>query len=320
MVGTHKPNILVFSPIQKEVEAYADCIRNTGFISVKAAKTLGEVEKYLPGTEVILGWNFPTQLLYKPMASSVRWFQSMGAGVNDLIADKSIPKNITLTRIIDQFGAYISEYVFSFLLEIVKDGPRMKQSQMERRWDPFISDTLKGKTIGVAGLGSIGAELVRKARAFDMNVHGLSFSGKQATLVDLHFTPNQWGEFVKDLDYLVLTLPLTDSTYHILNKDLLLAMKSNAYLINVGRGALIDEGDLISVMRAGHLQGAVLDVFETEPLPKEHVFWSMPNVFVTSHLSGPSTINEVSNFFIENLRRFLSEQPLKGLVDRNRGY
>ncbi|MET1178591.1 D-2-hydroxyacid dehydrogenase [Peribacillus simplex] len=320
MVGTHKPNILVFSPIQKEVEAYADCIRNTGFISVKAAKTLGEVEKYLPGTEVIWGWNFPTQLLYKPMASSVRWFQSMGAGVNDLIADKSIPKNITLTRIIDQFGAYISEYVFSFLLEIVKDGPRMKQSQMERRWDPFISDTLKGKTIGVAGLGSIGAELVRKARAFDMNVHGLSFSGKQATLVDLHFTPNQWGEFVKDLDYLVLTLPLTDSTYHILNKDLLLAMKSNAYLINVGRGALIDEGDLISVMRAGHLQGAVLDVFETEPLPKEHVFWSMPNVFVTSHLSGPSTINEVSNFFIENLRRFLSEQPLKGLVDRNRGY
>ncbi|WP_342615586.1 D-2-hydroxyacid dehydrogenase [Peribacillus frigoritolerans] len=320
MVGTHKPNILVFSPIQKEVEAYADCIRNTGFISVKAAKTLGEVEKYLPGTEVILGWNFPTQLLYKPMASSVRWFQSMGAGVNDLIADKSIPKNITLTRIIDQFGAYISEYVFSFLLEIVKDGPRMKQSQMERRWDPFISDTLKGKTIGVAGLGSIGAELVRKARAFDMNVHGLSFSGKQATLVYLHFTPNQWGEFVKDLDYLVLTLPLTDSTYHILNKDLLLAMKSNAYLINVGRGALIDEGDLISVMRAGHLQGAVLDVFETEPLPKEHVFWSMPNVFVTSHLSGPSTINEVSNFFIENLRRFLSEQPLKGLVDRNRGY
>ncbi|MFF2857364.1 D-2-hydroxyacid dehydrogenase [Peribacillus sp. NPDC058002] len=320
MVGTHKPNILVFSPIQKEVEAYADCIRNTGFISVKAAKTLGEVEKFLPGTEVILGWNFPTQLLCKPMASSVRWFQSMGAGVNDLIADKSIPKNITLTRIIDQFGAYISEYVFSFLLDIVKDGPRMKQSQMERRWDPFISDTLKGKTIGVAGLGSIGTELVRKARAFDMNVHGLSFSGKQATLVDLHFTPDQRGEFVKDLDYLVLTLPLTDSTYHILNKDLLLAMKSSAYLINVGRGALIDEGGLISVMRAGHLQGAVLDVFETEPLPKEHVFWSMPNVFVTSHLSGPSTINEVSNFFLENLRRFLSEQPLNGLVDRNRGY
>ncbi|MEX6702742.1 D-2-hydroxyacid dehydrogenase [Peribacillus frigoritolerans] len=237
-----------------------------------------------------------------------------------MIADKSIPKNITLTRIIDQFGASISEYVFSFLLDIVKDGPRMKQSQLERRWDPFISETLKGKTIGVAGLGSIGAELVRKARAFDMNVHGLSFSGKQATLVDLHFTPGQWAEFVKDLDYLVLTLPLTDSTYHIINQDLLLAMKSNAYLINVGRGALIDEGDLISVMRAGHLQGAVLDVFETEPLPKEHVFWSMPNVFVTSHLSGPSTINEVSNFFIENLRRFLSEQPLNGLVDRNRGY
>ncbi|MDQ7862435.1 NAD(P)-dependent oxidoreductase [Peribacillus frigoritolerans] len=109
-----------------------------------------------------------------PFAGFNQWEQ----GSNDLIADQSIPQNITLTRIIDQFGAYISEYVFLFLLDVVKDGPRMKQSQLERRWDPFISETLKGKTIGIAGLGSIGAELVRKARAFDMNVHGLSFSGK----------------------------------------------------------------------------------------------------------------------------------------------
>ena len=98
MGGTHKPSILVFSPIQSEVDAYADHIRNSGFISVKTAKTLEEAEKYLPGTEVILGWNFPTQLLSKPVASSVRWFQSTGAGVNDLIADKSIPQNITITR------------------------------------------------------------------------------------------------------------------------------------------------------------------------------------------------------------------------------
>ncbi|KRF64769.1 hypothetical protein ASG99_19410 [Bacillus sp. Soil768D1] len=315
-----QPNILVFSPMQTDVETYAESIRNDGFMSVKTATTLDEVEKYLPGTEVILGWNFPTHLLSKPIASSVRWFQSMGAGVNDLIEDKSIPESIKLTRIVNQFGTYISEYVFSFLLYIVKDNPRMRQSQMERRWDPFISETLKGKTIGVAGLGSIGAEIVRKARVFDMNVHGLSFSGKQASLVDCHFTPDQLSEFVKDLDYLVLTLPLTDSTHHIMTRDLLLAMKPKACLINVGRGLLIDEENLISVMQSGHLQTAILDVFETEPLPKDHVFWTMPNVYVTSHLSGPSTIEGVSSFFIGNLKRFLSEQPLHGLVDRKRGY
>ncbi|WP_237562846.1 D-2-hydroxyacid dehydrogenase [Bacillus dakarensis] len=274
----------------------------------------------MPGTEIILAWQFPTSLLSQPIASSVRWFQAMGAGVNDLAADKTIPKKITITRIVDQFGTYISEYVMTFLLDIVKNGARMRKSQDVKKWDPFLSDTLKGKTIGVAGLGSIGAEIVRKARVFDMNVYGLSHSGKNAALVDIHFVPNQWKEFVRELDYLVLILPLTDSTYHVVNKELLLEMKPSACLINVGRGALINESDLLTVMHSGHLHAAVLDVFETEPLPKEHDFWSMQNVFVTPHLSGPSTIDDVSSYFIKNLQLYMNNQPLHGLVDRHRGY
>ena len=315
---TSQPNILVYSP--KQAEAYATCIRDYGFTSIKVATTPEEAERYLPDTEVILGWKFPTHLLNKPIASSVRWYQSTGAGVNELIADTSIPENITITRIVDQFGGYISEYVFTFLLYLLKDVQRMKQSQLEHRWDPFISESLIGKTIGVAGLGSIGAEIVRKARAFDMNVDGLSFSGKHAQLVDRHFTPDEWGTFVKNLDYLVLTLPLTKATHHVINRNILQAMKSTAVLVNVGRGALIDETDLQFVMQSGHLQAAILDVFETEPLPKEHAFFSMPNVYVTSHLSGPSTTDEVSRFFVENIKRYLNKQPLNGIVDRKRGY
>ncbi|WNS75798.1 D-2-hydroxyacid dehydrogenase [Bacillus sp. DTU_2020_1000418_1_SI_GHA_SEK_038] len=315
-----QPNILVFTPDKKDAEAYADCIRNFGFTSVKAAATLEEAEKNLPQTEIILGWKFPTYILNQPISSNIRWFQSMGAGVDDLVADQSIPESIQLTRIVDQFGTYISEYVFTYLLHIVKDVSRMSQSQMERNWDPFISESLAGKTIGVAGLGSIGAEIVRKARVFDMNVHGLSFSRKQASLVDRHYTSNSWADFVKDLDYLVTILPLTEATHHIINEKLLLAMKPDACLVNVGRGALIDEGDLLSVMKTGHLRAAVLDVFEKEPLPNDHAFWSMPNVYVTSHLSGPSTIDGVCSFFAENLKRFMNGQPLHGLVDRERRY
>ncbi len=315
---TSQPNILVYSP--KQAGAYATCIRDYGFTSISVATTPEEAERYLPDTEVILGWKFPTHLLNKPIASSVRWYQSTGAGVNDLLADKSIPNDITITRIVDQFGGYISEYVFTFLLYLLKDVQRMKQSQLEHRWDPFISESLIGKTIGVAGLGSIGAEIVRKARAFDMNVDGLSFSGKHAQLVDHHYTPDEWLKFVKDLDYLVLTLPLTKATHHVINRDILQVMKSTAVLVNVGRGALIDEGDLYSVMQSGHLQAAILDVFETEPLPKEHAFFSVPNVYVTSHLSGPSTTDGVSRFFVENIKRYLNKQPLNGLVDRKRGY
>lgn len=313
-----QPNILVFSP--NNVEEYAEAIRNYGFTTVNVASTPEEAFTFLPATEVILGWKFPTQLLNMPIAANVRWFQSTGAGVNDLISDKTIPERIILTRIVDQFGAFISEYVFTYLLYILKDVPRMRKAQSEGRWDPFISDSLAGKTIGVAGLGSIGAEIVRKARAFDMNIHGLSYSGKHAHIVDRHYYPTEWEKFVRELDFLILTLPLTDSTFHIMNKDLLNSMKSTAWLVNVGRGALIAEKDLLSVMQSGHLNAAILDVFETEPLSAKHPFFSMPNVYVTSHLSGPSTIGGVTSFFIENLKRFLNNQPLNGLVDRKRGY
>lgn len=319
-MSTYQPNILVFNPNQEEVHAYADCIRDLGVTSVKVAATLEEAEMYLPHTEIILGWKFPTQLLHHPIASNVRWFQAMGAGVNDLVADKSIPDSIKLTRIVDQFGTYISEYVMTFLLHIVKDVSRLRQAQMERNWDPFISESLAGKTIGVAGLGSIGLEIVRKTRAFDMKVHGLSFSGKQAHLVDCHFTPDNWVEFVKDLDLLVTILPLTEDTYHIINEEILLAMKPDACLVNVGRGPLIKEEALISVMQSGRLRAAVLDVFEIEPLSKDHAFWSMPNVYVTSHLSGPSTVQGVCSFFADNLKRYMNGEALHGLVDRERGY
>lgn len=313
-----QPNILVYHP--KQAVVYAKWIQDSGYISVRAAATPEEAEQYLPATEVILGWKFPTQLLSEPIASTVRWFQSTGAGVDDLTSDPSIPKDIILTRIVDQFGTYISEYVFTYILYILKDVPRMRQSQMERRWEPFIAETLADKTIGVAGLGSIGGEIVRKARAFNMRVHGLSFSGKQAAIVDRHFMVAEWEEFVKELDYLVLTLPLTKDTYHILNRTILLGLKQDASIINVGRGSLIDEKDLLSVLQSGHLQSAILDVFETEPLPKDHAFYSLSNVYVTSHLSGPSTAEGVCRFFTENVKRYLTNQPLKGLVNRTKGY
>lgn len=319
-MSTYQPNILVYHPKSLEVEAYTHCIQKFGYKSVRKATTVEEAETYLSDTDVILGWKFPTSILNQPIASNVQWFQSMGAGVDDLVADKSIPERIQLTRIVDQFGTYISEYVFTYLLHIVKDVPRMAKAQTEQSWDPFIAESLAGKTIGVAGLGSIGKEIVRKARAFDMKVYGLSFSGNQAHLTDSHFLPDQWVEFVKDLDYLVLTLPLTENTHHVINEELLLTMKEGASIVNVGRGALINEEDLVSVMKSGHLDVAVLDVFEKEPLTKDHPFWSMPNVYVTSHLSGPSTINGVCSFFAENLNRFITEQPLQGLVDRKRGY
>lgn len=312
------PTILVYHP--KDAEAYKAAISKQWDGSIHSASTAEEVERYLPETEIILGWKFPTGLLSKPAASSVRWFQSTGAGVNDLVAEKSIPQTVELTRIVGQFGSPIAEYVFAYLLFLEKEIARMRESQNQHRWDSFIPGMLEGKTIGVAGLGSIGAEIVRKARAFDMKVYGLSVSGKQSALVDRHFSAFEWPEFAAELDYLILTLPLTEATQYIVKRNILTKMKPDACLVNVGRGALIHENDLVAVMKNGHLKAAVLDVFETEPLPKDHPLYSIPNVYITPHLSGPSTIAGVSQFFIENLKRYLGGQPLQGIVDRTRGY
>ncbi|WP_019121921.1 D-2-hydroxyacid dehydrogenase [Brevibacillus massiliensis] len=314
------PKILVYSPQAKEVEKYVEILRSHGCTQVAAASTPEEAERHLPETEVLLCWKFPIQLLPSPAAANVRWVQSMGAGVDDWVSAGEVPSRIVITRILDQFGGPIAEYVFAYLLSLAKDLPRLRTAQSERRWEPFVTGFLQNKTIGVAGLGSIGAEIVRKARAFDMKVAGLSHSGRQAHLVDRHFGPHEWSSFVQELDYLVLTLPLTKETHHVVDRQVLLAMKPDACLVNVGRGSLIAEADLIGVLHSGHLQAAVLDVFEQEPLLADSPLWNMPNVFVTPHLSGPSTPEDVGRFFLQNLERYVQGKPLAGAVNRELGY
>ncbi|MCR8634822.1 D-2-hydroxyacid dehydrogenase [Paenibacillus radicis (ex Xue et al. 2023)] len=311
------PNILVY---YNEAEKFAEFLKEHGCTSVKTAKTPEEALLHLPGTEIVLSWNFPSHLLAQPEAASVQWVQSTGAGIDSLVSDRTIPQNVVLTRIVDQFGGMISEYVFAYLLLHCKDIPRLLSAQANREWDKFSPGSLEGKVIGVAGLGSIGVEIVKKARAFHMKVHGLSLSGKNADIVDRHFTAADWKTFVSELDYLILTLPLTNETRHVINRDILLSMKSNACLVNVGRGSLIVERDMLEVLKEQQHLTAVLDVFEKEPLDKENPLWSLPNVYITPHLSGPSKVDEVGRFFVDNLRRFVQGSSLQGVVDRERGY
>ena len=301
-------------------EKYEDVLREAGFTSIQTATSEEEAKSKLSETEVIFCWKFPTHLLSLSDANSVRWIQSMGAGVDDLVYDENIPENILLTRVVDQFGGKISEYVFAYLLFISQDISRTREAQKQRRWEAFLPDFLAGKTIGIAGLGSIGSELVRKARTFDMEVHGLSFSGKNASLVDRHFFASDWLSFVKDLDVLVLTLPLTEETNQIVSTDILENMKKNSVLVNVGRGGLISENDLVFVLQSGHLNAAILDVFTVEPLPLESELWSLSNVYITPHIAGPSLAEDVGNFFVDNLKQYIINKPLIGLIQRNKGF
>lgn len=309
--------ILVYAP--GGAQRYADAVRlGAPGAEVRAAADPEAARRHLPDAEILLAWRLPSELYGE--ARRLRWVQSLGAGVEDVVAAPALAPDVAITRIVDQFGPSIAEYVFAELLARVRRLDLARALQAERRWQGFLADRLGGRTIGVAGLGSIGREVVRKARAFDMRVYGLSRTAAQADSVDRHFGPDAWIAFVRDLDVLVLTLPLTPETRGVVDRAVLEAMRPESVLVNVGRGALVPEAALVEAIAAGRPGGAVLDVFESEPLSAQSPLWDLPGVTVTPHVSGPSRTDEVAAFFLDNLARFERGAPLVGLVDRGRGY
>jgi glyoxylate/hydroxypyruvate reductase len=300
-------------------ERYLEALRRgTGDAEVRLATDAETARRFLPDTEILLSWRLPPELYAE--APRLRWVQALGAGVEDIVAADSLAPTVAITRIVDQFGVSIAEYVFAELLARVRSLDRTRSLQAERRWQGFIADSLAGRIMGVAGLGSIGLEVVRKARAFDMPVYGLSRTTAATDRVDHHFGPDAWTDFVRDLDVLVLTLPLTPQTRGVVDAEVLAAMRPESVLVNVGRGALVREAALVDALSAGRPGGAILDVFESEPLPAESPLWNLSGVTVTPHVSGPSRPSDVIAFFLANLARFDRGAPLVGLVDRRRGY
>ena len=303
--------VLVYHP--RQADEYAENLRKLG-VWVKVVKDNDDFQDGLAqGASVLFAWRFPWAWI--PETSPLCWIQLMGAGADDIIQQKHVMQRQVVTRILDQFGEPIAQYVFAWILYLQQGIGKLIHAQQEHEWEPFLVDPLHGKTLAVAGLGSIGQEIIKRGRAFSMPVIGLSKTGRGSDCVDRHFTPDNWGNFVAEADYLVLTLPLTSETHHVIRREILDNMKRDAVLINVGRGKLIDERDLLAMMQTNPIRAAVLDVFETEPLPVDHPLWGVRGVYATPHMSGVSRIPEVCSFFMDNLRRFEAAQSLIGVVD-----
>ena len=275
--------------------------------------TREEAARHVGEAEILFCWRFPTDLLAG--AGRLRWIQAMGAGVEDLVA-APVPPGVVVTRVEGLFGTPMSEYAFAHMLAHAQQLPRLYAAQAERRWDPFRPQTLSGRRLGVAGVGSIGLEVAARGKAFGMEVWGLARTPGARPHVDRLFTPDEVREFTAGVDYLVSTLPDTPETRGLIDPE---AMKEGALLINMGRGATLDEGAILRAVRSGRIR-AVLDVFAVEPLPADHPFWTEPGITVTPHLSGLNRLDAVAAYCAENLRRFERAEPLRGVVDRARGY
>jgi phosphoglycerate dehydrogenase-like enzyme len=198
-----------------------------------------------------------------------------------------------------------------------------RAAQAERRWDAKPPGTLRGKTLGLLGVGTIGAALARTAKHFGLTVKGYTRASEDSADVDRYFhgpLDRQLDAFASDLDYIVSIMPATSATRQLVNAEFLRALPPRAVFVNPGRGGVVDEPALAAALREGRLAGAVLDVFQTEPLPADHVFWQTPNLVITSHTAALSFPADIAPLFIDNYQRLLRGEPLKYRVDFELGY
>ena len=251
--------------------------------------------------------------------TAVRWVQATWAGVEPLL-DPSLRRDYILTNARGVFGGLMSEYVFGYLLAHERRMFEKFEAQQMRRWDPTPPGTLRGRTVGLVGVGSIGAALARTAKHFGMRVKGFTRTSEDCPDVDAYFHGDDRLAFAADLDYLVTVAPNTAGTRRLVDATLLGALPPHAVFVNPGRGSIVDEAALAEALRSGRLARAVLDVFEQEPLPPDHVFWRTPNVMITSHTAALSVPADIAPVFIENYERFVTARPLRYRVDFDAGY
>lgn len=269
-------------------------------------------------TEIVFG--APT-LIRDALGSlpNLRWAQASWAGVEPLL-DASLRRDYTLTNARGVFGSLMAEYVFGYLLAHERKIFQRAEAQKNKVWDTSLTGQLRGKTIGLLGVGSIGADAARTAKFFGMNVRGYTRGSETSTQVDRYYHGDELLEFVNGLDYLVGVLPNTKETRKIVDEKVLNALPAHAVFVNVGRGSAVDESALLRALNERRIAGAVLDVFEQEPLPKEHPFWEAPNLTMTFHTSAPSLPEDIGRVFIENYRLYIEGKPLKCVVDFEKGY
>lgn len=256
-------------------------------------------------------------------ASNLKWIHTGSAGVEAWITPELSERRITLTNSAGVYAIPIAEWVLHALLMIVKRGPQMVAAQQARRWDSSPEfDELGGKTLTIFGAGGIGSEIARRAAAFDMRVWGTNRSGNAVPHVERIVSGDAWRDVLPETDFLVLAAPLTAATRHAIGARELAMLPPQAWLINIARGAIVDEPALIAALQSGALAGAALDTFEQEPLPADSPFWSMSNVIISPHHSGssPRSMERVLDLFIDNLGRFVRAEALRNVVDVEAGY
>jgi phosphoglycerate dehydrogenase-like enzyme len=255
-------------------------------------------------------------------APRLAWVQSLTGGMDQWLASPDVPPKVTLTCARGTHRLQMPEHILGAVFLITKQFGAIVLDQRERKWTRRINPTLGGMTLGILGLGAIGAEVARKASALDIRVIGTKRDGAKVPGVERVWGPDGTDAVLREADFVLLLLPSTAETRDLMDRGRLARMKRSAWLLNFGRGDLVVDDDLVAAVKAKTIAGAVLDVFRKEPLPSEHLFWTTDGIVVLPHVGGlhPTRDRFVAELFVENLKRFAAGQPLREVVDRARGY
>jgi phosphoglycerate dehydrogenase-like enzyme len=287
----------------------------------------GELKKLAPEADAVLYAHGKAELLSSmlPLASRLRWIHSLWTGVDGILSPELLAHAAPLTNGRGVFRWPLAQWSVGVMLFFSFDLRRVLQQQEQGVWKQFVSSTLEGRTLGIVGYGAIGSAVAERARPFGMKI--LAYRRRpelfQADpLVDKSYGPGQLKTLMAESDYVVVVTPLTAETRGLVGATEITAMKSTGVLINIGRGPVVDEAALLQALQSNAIRGAALDVFDTEPLPAAHPFWGMRNVLLSPH-----TADRVEGFlipalesFLDNLERFIKNQPLLNVVDKRAGY
>jgi glyoxylate/hydroxypyruvate reductase A len=251
---------------------------------------------------------------------NLKAIQSTWAGVNHLLRGK-LPPGVPIARMVDRgLSANMVEYLVFYTLDALRDGRKLRRAQAERNWVELPMKHARDFPVGILGLGALGGDTAARLVRLGFPVRGWSRTPKSLPDVQSFHGAAQLKDFLSGVRLLICLLPLTAETENVLNADLFAALPDGAILVNAGRGAHLNEADLLAALDSGKLEYAVLDVFRTEPLPPEHVFWRRDDVVITPHSAAITRAGTGAADILENYRRALAGEALLNPVDPSRGY
>jgi phosphoglycerate dehydrogenase-like enzyme len=317
--------LVLANPAERQLAMLEQLPAETG---IAVGERVEAFERAAPDADVIFNWSGSGDLLREVflLCPRVRWVHTRSAGLDGLLFPELVESAAALTNASGVFSESLAEFALAGILFFAKDLLRMIRNQAAGKWEQFDIVEIAGQTLGILGYGDIGRAVAARARAMGMQVVAVKRHALRAGVTDAYaeriYTPERMLEMIALADYILASAPLTGETRGLIGEREFAAMKPTAVVINLGRGPVIDEAAMVRALVRRRIRGAVLDVFDTEPLPEGHPFYRLDNVLLSPHSADHTAdwLERAMQLFLDNFARFQKGQPLDNLVDKKLGY